>query len=896
MHGVRGYFHHSRDHSRGQGRGTTRAHRLLAALLLGILVMGGSGSVGAAMAPPAGGQGGGSGAAPLGDGIGQALTVLELASVTLDRLPAQGALSADAGRLVAESRTAGELLSRVMADGLRVGADESAAWSRSAGGDDAAAQEGGKQFDLPSASMTPMRGKMALHDYSVDAKALTGAHARLGLLSATLSSPRYGVRTDLGERGLSTGVDGDAGHARAAYTVRGIRVDLGAVLPFDGAAPLPLGVALDLARVLDIPLGPQAGDAAARLRRLAERFTDLEGATGDWELAITARGEIVGGEFGVSDAAVQSAQLDVTAAQATRDAAVAAAAAAAGAVPGATAARDAATGVLAAAQADLDAATAAATAIATQLATVEAEINALEAEKATANPLRLAEILLEIAALTLQADGLEDDLTTAQAVQAGAQGVKDAAAADLAAAQTDLDAASAADAAAAAALVLAEAALTDAGAALVAATDAYDAAVAAAAQADAVRQALLDAADARLADAQGHLEALLAEIDGLLTDLEGMAQFYRELLGELHVTPLFALGGLDVLLESQVGGDGPRTDSHCRLSDVVVAGQTMPWATCEEFAAGRDQALARIAEVFDVLGVDVRPLLVLETPDLTTAQGTTPDGWMFADARLRGLRLRLPSVRLGSYTDPLRAQIAHGQTVLAHRAFAGSGPGAGPGVGGGVVEIASAGGGKAPGAGTVQDGLDELSQDAGEMPGPDAVDGQDTVGFDAQAGDGGATVRYQTTSAMGAGADSPLPAHGKFGDKVRTPRTPRGTRPAPAAPAAPAAETRGGDAVGSSPAGPPAPAAAAAPAEDASGGGGVTPGVTELAAPASSHQATPRTGAGWSPRAYQSPASAPAALMNPPSPWHRAMPGLLAFLLVMGLGAAARRLFRGQRD
>lgn len=648
------------------------------------------------------------GAAPPPAGAGRVNTSIRLADLDAQALPQIGDAAAALGILDLHATTLEAPLARAGLAGGRVAGQDLPAWeATSQGGTD----RGEVSVPVPDG---PVTGSLGIVDYLAEVADGT-ARARLGALTGGLEAGPLGMAVDLGDRGVETAVTPTAATGTTHLRLPGIRLGVADLLPAELRSGLPLGVALEMIRSLDLDLPPDLNEAVTTLEDLEAALEEVAEVSG--QLA-DAEGELAGllddPAIEAARQAVADAEAQLAAAEADLQEAEAALADAIAVRDQAQAAVDAATADVAAAQDDLDAAQAEVDRLEGELAAIDSRLATLSDDESLAEDLTTetdlttlidglehlentygddagctsldsldlltvsASTLQDIAAcyetylegriadLEAQRATVESDLADAEAVRDAAQQALNDAQATLDAAEADLDAAEADVAAAQAAVEAGGQAVADARAALDQARADLAAALEAASQDPAV-QDLLD----RIRDLRVQLEGLLEQVSGLLDGLPDLTAVLEDLLGVLADTPLVDTGRISLSLSVRADGERGAVDVTCRVAGATVLGQELDTPSCQRLASMMRELAGTVGSLLATLPTGKVPTVSLAGPSMSTEASPRPDadGRTHAALRATGLKVAIPSVALTGVADRLTARladlVAEAETALA---------------------------------------------------------------------------------------------------------------------------------------------------------------------------------------------------------------------------------------
>ena len=500
----------------------------------------------------------------------------------------------------------------------------------------------------------PVSGDVGLVNYDVHADT-TSASASYGALSAAADTTPVSVQANLGQHGVSASVTPDSSTGALDLTVSGLQFRLGDLLPASVINALPLSGLVDIVHSLGLPLPADAPSVGATLSSLANDLTSGK-ALAD-QLA-TARAALAGLLAALPGTAL--AQQQLTAAQTTLSNDLAALQSAQQQLAAATATMQqlqsqvtSLSAAVTAAQQQVNAANASVASLTAQVNSLTSQINSL-----LGNPLNAA----QIAALTVQLNNAQSQLSTTQAQLTSAQSSLASAQSALAPVQTQLTQATATVNTDQALVTSAQQQVSTDQTAVTAAQQALDALVSSISN----NQAVADA-QALVTQLTTTLTALVATISSDITALPDLTALRNQLLSTLQSAPLVNVGSLGATLTSTADDTGGSGLITCTVSGASVLGQPIPAGPCSDLVGHFAAITTALAGALDQL-----PLAAPALPSVgglaqhsTSTTPTTTDTVTNGSASVTPLHLSLPSTTLAALADTsvtaLASALTHAQ-------------------------------------------------------------------------------------------------------------------------------------------------------------------------------------------------------------------------------------------
>ncbi|HWH32678.1 MAG TPA: hypothetical protein VNU01_08400, partial [Egibacteraceae bacterium] len=214
-----------------------------------------------------------------GLGIGWAIARLDVADVALSNLVDRGELRANTGDIRTTVTTVGQPYSELMFNPHRMFNDVVPPWNPKRRGLNSDPEQGTYRAVLEHPQVPDVEGLLGIGRYYVQSNA-KGSFAEVGSASGWMRAKRFGLVSDMGDKGLVSAVTNEAAGAKVALTVEDFQINLNDVFQQE-AVELPLGMTLDIATAVSLPGGHTAQKAYERLKEFEQELGVLNGLAED---------------------------------------------------------------------------------------------------------------------------------------------------------------------------------------------------------------------------------------------------------------------------------------------------------------------------------------------------------------------------------------------------------------------------------------------------------------------------------------------------------------------------------------------------------------------------------------------------------------------------------------
>jgi len=570
-------------------------------------------------------------------------------------------------------------------------------WNPASRGLDDDGEQGTYRAELNHPKVQEVKGLLGIGHYYVRSNT-KGSYAELDGASGWLQANRFGLVSDMGNKGLLSQVTRNGAAARTAVTIEDFQINLNDI--FEAArVELPLGLTLNIATSVALPGGETAQKAYERLLLAEQRLKVLNTALGELDAVRTDLEPLMAAIPGYDAAKAEVTRLEA-AVWAARDAAKKAAAdllAAVGsqqtlnaAIASANTMLGAITRDIATMQSYVDQTNAALNQWRATLTNLEVEKAALAVnvgggggvggliglstgktstvKARTPGHTRLSQrmygqprfraqrtmidVLSEIETATTMIANLTQDLANSETAKAALETAKNQqldATNDLTLELGEVDAAALL---AGSANVDATETLNTAQAALDSARDSVKALEGATGTVDTAVKNRLD----RISNLKVDLTEPIAEARSVIEDLGALVPIYNGLTDTLQPWPLFKIKAISYELNTQVSAQGTYTGVRCGLEGVELLGEDLSINTCGDLRAARPMIEAELKRFLGQFTV-TPPEVKLSVPTATWSHEKSPLGHPRGQSTLTPLRLTIAPFKVKQLTDPLMESI-----------------------------------------------------------------------------------------------------------------------------------------------------------------------------------------------------------------------------------------------
>lgn len=573
-------------------------------------------------------------------------------------------------------------------------------WNPTSRGVQDEGEQGTYRAELDHPEIEEIKGLLGIGHYYVRSHA-KGSYAELDGASGWLQANRFGLVSDMGNKGLLSEVTRLGAAARTAVTVEDFQINLNDI--FDAArVELPLGLTLNIATSVALPGGETAQKAYERLLLAEQRLKVLNTALGELDAVRTDLEPLMAAIPGYDAAKAEVTRLEAVV-WAARDTAKKAAAdllAAVGSQQTLNAAIEAANTMLGAITRDiatmqsyvdttnatLNQWRATLTALEVEKAALAVNVGGggggggvggligLNAGKATVVKARqpghtrlsqrmysqpryraqrtMIDVLSEIATATTMIANLTQDLANSETGKAALETAKNQQLDALSLLNIELGEVDASALLAASGNADATETLNSAQAALASARDSLKALEGAAGTVNTAVKNRLDRIDGLKVDLTGPV----AEARSVIEDLGALVPIYNGLTDTLQPWPLFKIKAISYELDTQVSAQGTSTIIRCGLEGVELLGEDLSIDSCGDLRGARPMIEAELKRFLGQFTV-TPPEVKLSVPTATWSHEKSALGHPRGQSTLTPLRLTIAPFKVKQLTDPLMESI-----------------------------------------------------------------------------------------------------------------------------------------------------------------------------------------------------------------------------------------------